>query len=336
MNLQYRIHLLHRLGQYLLSNEEEWVAVCEKAERENPWFTQEFIQSATYAIAKNYLDEMALKAWIRPYSIQDVIEQPFRVGMVMAGNIPLVGFHDWLCCFVAGHKAIIKLSSKDKVLLPHILQKMTDWEPDLQHYFELAEFLKGCDAYIATGSNNSAGYFDYYFGKYPNIIRRNRSSVAILQGKETKEELEKLADDVHLYFGLGCRNVTKLLVPRDYDFVPLLDAFKKYQQVADHHKFKNNYDYQLALHILNKKFYMTSGTVLLVEDASIFAPISQLHYEYYDPGEETDLLRELAQNPNLQTLVGRGYTPFGQSQTPSLQQYADGVDTLAFLTRLSK
>ena len=245
-----------------------------------------------------------------------------------------MGFHDWLCCFVAGQKAVIKLSSKDKVLLKHILEKMTDWEPSVQDYFELAEFLKGCDAYIATGSNNSAGYFDYYFGKYPHIIRRNRSSAAILKGNETMEELEALADDVQLYFGLGCRNVTKLLVPRDYDFVPLLNAFRKYAYLADHHKFKNNYDYQLALHILNKKFYMTNGSVLLIEEASLFAPISQLHYEFYEPGNESVLLNGLLKHPDLQTLVGRGYTPFGQSQSPRLQDYADGVDTLQFLLSL--
>lgn len=334
MNLQYRIHLLHRLGQYLLSEDTEWQAIGERAERENPWFIPAFVQSATKAIAHNYLDEAALHQWVKNYRLADNNTKPQKVGLVMAGNIPLVGFHDWLCCFVAGHKAMVKLSSKDKVLLPFILDKLTKWDPAVQDYFEVAEFLKGCDAYIATGSNNSAGYFDYYFGKYPHIIRRNRSSAAILKGSETREELEALADDVQLYFGLGCRNVTKLLVPRDYDFVPLLNAFRKYEWLADHHKFKNNYDYQLALHILNNKFYMTNGSVLLVEEASLFAPISQLHYEFYDPGNESVLLSELLQHPDLQTLVGRGHTPFGQSQSPRLQDYADGVDTLAFLSNL--
>ena len=162
---------------------------------------------------------------------------------------------------------------------------MAAWNEEVNDLISFSEMLKGCDAYIATGSNNSAGYFEYYFGKYPHIIRRNRTSVAILTGNETNEELEKLADDVYLYFGLGCRNVTKLYVPEGYDFIPLLTAFKKYNYLADHHKYKNNYDYNLAIHLLNKKFYMSNESLLLVEDASLFSPISQLNYEFYTDQE---------------------------------------------------
>ena len=250
----------------------------------------------------------------------------------MAGNIPLVGFHDWLCIFISGHKALIKLSSKDQVLIKHLLEKMATWSAEVTSVIEFSEMLKGCDAYIATGSNNSSRYFEYYFKKYPHIIRRNRTSVAILSGRETKEELEQLADDIYLYFGLGCRNVTKVYVSVDYDFVPLLEAFKKYNYLADHHKYKNNYDYNLALHLINKKYYMTNGSILLIEDPSLFSPISQLNYEFYN--DKNELTSKLPVKQDLQCIVGKGFTPFGKSQSPAIADYADGVDTLRFLSNL--
>jgi len=243
-----------------------------------------------------------------------------------------VGFHDWLSVFISGHKAIIKLSSKDQVLFKHLIEKLAEWDPSVNKFTSFSEMLKGCDAYIATGSNNSSRYFEYYFRKYPTIIRKNRTSVGILSGKETNEELRKLADDVYLYFGLGCRNVTKIYVPSGYDFIPLLDAFNKYRHLADHNKYKNNYDYNLALHLLNKKYYMTNGSILLVEETAFFSPISQLNYEYYS---DTDKLSDSLKNhPELQSITGEGYVPFGQSQYPAISDYADGVNTLKFLSTL--
>ena len=257
---------------------------------------------------------------------------PRTIGIIMAGNIPLVGFHDFLCVFISGHKAVIKPSSKDQVLIKHLVEKMAEWDHQVSNLVEFSEMLKGCDAYIATGSNNSSRYFDYYFAKYPHIIRRNRTSVAVLTGNETKQELEKLADDVYLYFGLGCRNVTKLYVPEGYDFVPLLEAFKKYNYLTDQHKYKNNYDYNLALHLLNKKYYMTNGSILLIEDTAIFSPISQLNYEFYSGND--DLSAKLPAAQDLQCIAGKGFTPFGEGQCPSISDYADGVDTLKFLVAL--
>ena len=189
--------------------------------------------------------------------------------------------------------------------------------------------LKGCDAYIATGSNNSSRYFEQYFGKYPHIIRKNRSSAAILTGKESAVELQKLSDDIHLYFGLGCRNVTKIFVPEGYDFVPLLAAFDTYKYFEDHHKYKNNYDYQLSILLLNNQFYMTNGSTLLTKNSSMFSPISQLYYETYSSSNEVE--STLKNNPELQCLVGTHYIPFGQAQAPGLFDYADGVDTVQFL-----
>jgi hypothetical protein len=209
---------------------------------------------------------------------------------------------------------------------------MYSWEVTIQNYIGFADLIKGCDAYIATGSNNSATHFQYYFAKYPSIIRRNRTSVAVLDGSETALELEKLADDVHLFFGLGCRNVTKIYVPHQYDFVPLIQAFKKYAHFADHHKYRNNYDYNLSVQIMNNKFYMSSEAILLSEQASLFAPVSQLNYSYYINKEQ--LFEELAQAPDVQCIVGT-QIPFGQAQSPGLMDYADGVDTMQFLLNLS-
>ncbi len=250
----------------------------------------------------------------------------------MAGNIPLVGFHDFLCVFISGNIAVMKSSSKDNVLIKDLVEKIIEWDADAANYLQFAEMLKDCDAYIATGSNNSSRYFEYYFAKYPHIIRKNRTSVAIITGNETTQELEKLADDVYYYFGLGCRNVTKIYVPVDYDFVPLIEAFNKYQHLADHHKYKNNYDYNLALHMLNKVYYMTNGSILLIEDKSLFSPISQLNYEFYTSEEE--VVNSLKDNPELQCITGNNHISLGTAQCPSVNDYADGVDTMSFLTSL--
>ena len=332
-----RIELATRLGQYILSDSPEWLEAKHRASLINPWFTPEFIDIATGSIATHFLDKQKLESWTSSYKIETTA--PKKVGIVMAGNIPLVGFHDFLCVFISGHKAIIKASSKDEVLIKHLTQKLIEWSvrtpsenKELNEMIVFQEMLKDCDAYIATGSNNSARYFEYYFKKYQHIIRRNRTSVAILDGSETAKELEELADDVHLYFGMGCRNVTKIFVPKDYDFIPLLTAFKKYDHFKDHHKYRNNYDYNLALHILNGKFYMANESLILLENPSIFSPISQLNYELYtDKNKVEESLRSIEY---LQCTVGHGHIPFGQAQIPSLTDYADGIDTINFLTKL--
>ncbi len=330
MNLQYRVDLLKRLGEYILSDASQWNEAKERAGLENGWFIPGFVELSTTTIARSFLQPSMLEQWLSKYSIDDGPAKPRTIGVVMAGNIPLVGFHDWLCVFMSGHKAMIKPSSKDKVLIEHLISRIAEWGATDRTV--LAERLNGCDAYIATGSNNSSRYFEYYFGKYPHIIRKNRTSVAILSGREKYEDLEKLADDVYTYFGLGCRNVTKIFVPRHFDFVPLLAAFKKYNYLADHHKYKNNYDYNLAIHLLNKVEYMTNGSILLVENPSFFSPISQLHYEYYD--DLPTLEQNLNKSDEIQCITGSGHLPLGLAQSPALTDYADGVDTMQFLTTL--
>jgi hypothetical protein len=316
----------------MLSTNPAWVETKDRASRENSWFIPEFVELAVQTIAGLFLRSPVLDEWVASYQIPAEHANPKKVGIVMAGNIPLVGFHDFMCVFISGHKAVIKPSSRDNVLIRHLVDTMVEWEPAVNDLAMFSDMPRNCDAYIATGSNTSAGYFEYYFKKYPHIIRRNRTSVAILTGEETAHELTLLADDVYTYFGLGCRNVTKIYVPKGYDFIPLLRKFDKYNYLADYHKYKNNYDYNLAIHILNKKYYMSNDSIILVELPGVFSPIGQLHYEFYEG--MTPLYDSLSGNPDIQCVVGRDFVPFGQAQQPSITDYADGVDTLEFLSRL--
>ena len=334
MILQDRIKILVELGKYIATNNDEWQEIKDRAARSNPWFAEVFVETSTKNIATAFLDEKLLKQWTENYGLQAEIGVPKNVGIVMAGNIPLVGFHDFLCVFISGHNITIKTSSKDDILIKHLIGKMFEWNNDLAHIISFAERLNGCDAYIATGSNNSSRYFEYYFGKYPSIIRKNRTSVAILTGEETKEELSLLADDIQQYFGLGCRNVTKLYVPEKYDFIPLMEALKKYEFYADFHKYKHNFDYHLALLIMGNKLYMNNGTIIFSEDTQLFSPISQINYENYD--NKTQLTEILKSNQQVQCIVGNGNIPFGKAQQPSLTDYADGIDTMEFLVALTK
>jgi hypothetical protein len=331
MHIDERIGLLIKLGDYMNGNDEAWQATQYKAFSDNNWFVPEFVTLSISNIAQQFLQHEVLKKLAAEYNIPAHAEHPKKVGIVMAGNIPLVGFHDVVCTFISGHRAILKPSSKDKALIEHLIKKMVEWNNKAALYLQISELLKGCDAYIATGGNNTGRYFEYYFRNYPTIIRKSRTSVAVLTGSETSYELERLADDVHQYFGLGCRNVTQLHVPKEYDFVPLLEAFRKYDWFSNHNKYKNNYDYNLAIHLLNNKYYMTNGSVLLVESEAPFAPISQLHYQYYEDLKKVE--NSLLNNDSIQCVVGRGM-PFGAAQCPSLTDFADGVDTMAFLKKL--
>jgi len=329
ISLNSRINLLNELGKYILSDDIRWLEVKARATSSNPWFTAEQIDLATTNIASQFLQKEKLEEWVAQYQLPAAAK---TVGIVMAGNIPLVGFHDFLCGFVSGHNLLLKLSSKDSVLIAHLIQKLAEWEPQVPEQVRVPEMLKNCDAYIATGSNNTARYFEQYFAKYPHIIRRNRTSVAVLNGNETEEDLNKLADDVFTYFGLGCRNVTQICVPQGYDLERLLKVFHKYDDYINHNKYKNNYDYQLAVYLLNRVAYLTNGSILLIENSLPFSAVSVLHYRYYN--NEQELAKELQESGDIQCIVGNDFTPFGMAQTPALSDYADGVDTMAFMCSL--
>jgi hypothetical protein len=323
--------LMVRLGEYLSSEDPALAAVKEKAFRRNGWFIPPFVDRALENIASGFLDAGKLSRWLEAYPGPGA---PVRkVGIVMAGNIPAVGFHDLLCGFMSGHELMLKLSSRDEVLISHMVEVLKRWEPALDGTIRIQDMLRDADAYIATGSNNTARYFHQYFAPYPHIIRRNRTSVAVLDGTESAGELDRLSDDILLYFGLGCRNVTKIYVPEDYDFLPLLDAVKRYSYLMDDHHYRNNFDYNLSIALLNKEQYMTNQVVLLMERSDVFSRIGVLHYERY---RDAGALREsLALNGDLQCVGGRGAVDFGTAQYPSLTDYADGVDTFRFLENLS-
>lgn len=329
LSVEKRTELLVRLGKYMLSENKQWLEIQEKATYANAWFTLDHISIAITNIATELLDKTKLDSWLSQYSIP---EGPKKVGIVMAGNIPLVGFHDFLCGFITGHQLFLKLSSKDEILLKHLIDQLITWDPQVGKQVHIAEQLKNCEAYIATGSNNTARYFEQYFGRYPNIIRKNRTSVAILEGDETEDELTELGKDVFTYYGLGCRNVTQVCVPQGYDLTRLLKAFEPYAAYIQHNKYKNNFDYYLAIYLLNRVPYLTNDSILLVENELPFSAVSVLHYRYYN--DLNELVHQLQAGQNIQTIVGRGFTPFGEAQRPSLNEYADGVDTMAFLSAL--
>jgi hypothetical protein len=343
MKLEQRIDLLAELGEYCISTDPAWSAAKDRAHAANGWFTPEFIELAVRGIITDFLQKDRLQTWVKKYQLPAEPTHPRKIGLIMAGNIPLVGFHDFLSVFISGHRQLIKPSGKDEILIRHLVEQLTKADPTVAGAIGFAERLNGCDAYIATGSNNSARYFEYYFGKYPHLIRRNRTSIALLTGKETEQDLDLLADDVYQYFGLGCRNVTQLYVPDNYDFLPLLQAFRKYDYLSDLARYKHNYDFQLTLLILNKKPYMSNESILLTESDSPFSPISVLHYTYYRPGDFPPALA--GSHPDIQCVVGLGNSatqafaspvlPFGHAQRPGLEDYADGVDTLGFLRDLA-
>lgn len=330
MNLQARIKGFVALGQQLSDPNNTLLNEAKsEAYRQNAWFLPEFIDQAILQIKEQFLDQSALEAWTASYPSISNKATNLKVGIVMAGNIPLVGFHDLLSTLIAGHTAIVKRSSKDQVLMDFIIKSLIHIDPKFEAQILVQEQLKNCDAYIATGGNTAGNYFEYYFGKFPHIIRKNKTSIAILDGSETLSELAALADDCMLYYGMGCRNVTQIWVPEGYDFIPFLNALKKYNYLLDQHKYKHNYDYQLALLMMGKKLYMDSGGVLISENPSPFAAISQIHYQQYKLGAMPTLNMD-----EIQCVVGKNQLPFGSLQKPLLAQYADGVDSLAFLSGL--
>lgn len=331
MNLQARIKGFVTLGQQLSdTNNALLTAAKSAAYNQNAWFLPEFIDQAILQIREQFLQPSALETWAASYPALSDQPTQIKVGIVMAGNIPLVGFHDLLSTLIAGHTAIVKRSSKDQVLIDFIIASLIEINPAFANQIIVQEQLKNCDAYIATGGNTAGNYFDYYFGKFPHIIRKNKTSIAVLDGTETMAELAALADDCMLYYGLGCRNVTQIWVPEGYDFIPFLTALKKYNYLLDQHKYKHNYDYQLALLMMSKQLYMDSGGVLMSENPSPFAAISQIHYQQYILGALPALNMD-----DIQCVVGKNQLPFGSLQKPLLNQYADGVDSLAFLSTLS-
>ena len=332
MRVEERITAFHQLGKDLdLLPNDNFQSLATSAKNENPWFTVDSVRMAVRGIT-SWLDAGKLLAWTASYNL----EVPSRtIAIVMAGNIPLVGFHDFLCVLIAGHTVMIRTSSKDTVLIRYLVNALIRIEPRFADKIIFAEMLKGFDAIIATGSDNTSRYFEYYFGKYPHIIRRNRTSVAVINGHESTEDLVALGNDVFTYFGLGCRNVGKLFLPKGYSPTHLLDAWQSHRDIIHHHKYCNNYDYQKSVLLVAQLPFLDSGYVMLQEHEKLFSPLSVVYYEYYN--DEESLAGKLrAVEDKIQCIVsGNGEIKFGQSQFPSLTDYADRMDTMKFVTTLN-
>jgi len=334
MNLQARIQAFTKLGEYLKTD------IYQEAEEQlhlakvlNPWFTKENIEKALNAWHEQLKVDM-LTAWLNPYKLE-VVASPRKVLIIMAGNIPLVGFHDFLTVLISGHKVVVKMSSTDNVLLKVLIEKLLSIAPEFKERISFIDDVKNrkFDGVIATGSDNSAQYFEYYFKGAKKIIRKNRRSVALLDGSESAMELKGLADDVFSYFGLGCRNVSKLFLPKGYDLNKLFEAFFSYSYVVDHKKYGNNYDYNKAIFLMGSNKLVENGFLLMKEDKSLLSPVAMLYYEYYDDIKTVEQFIE-ANAEQLQCVVSKKDIPFGNTQKPNLWDYADGVDTVDFLREL--
>jgi hypothetical protein len=336
MHLEQRIGAFSALGEVLAGLPEDKLEHWSKqSQLENAWFTPKSVQLAIRNLA-TMLKRDQLTKWTNRYDLTN-IRSSKKIAVIMAGNIPLVGFHDFLSVLISGHALIMKTSSKDSALFRQIISALKTIEPVFSDYIHIEEErIKGFDAVIATGSDNSARYFDYYFGKYPHIIRKNRSSCAVLTGKESDEDIQLLGEDIFSYFGLGCRNVSKIYVPEKFDLTQLGDNWQSFSNVIHHHKYHNNYDYQKAILLVNQQSHLDTGFLLLCESEKLVSPISVLHYEYYR--NEDDVINRLLSNQDkLQCVVGSEpfcTVAFGQSQSPNVWDYADNVDTLSFLSTL--
>jgi len=333
---QQNINNLVRLGE-LLSKTEQFNDIFEKAEQQNSWFTRANVIFA-FKSWSDALSENNVKQWLSQYQLPQTTS-PKKILIIMAGNLPLVGLHDLLCVLVTGHKAIVKLSSNDCVLLPYLITQMKTFAPEWTEAVTFTDDkVTEYDAVIATGSNNTARYFEYYFGKKPHIIRKNRHSVAVLTGKETPEELFALGKDIFLYYGLGCRSISKLFVPKGYDFNLLFQAIYPYKDIIQEQKYANNYDYNKAVYLMSLFQLLENGFLLLKEDEHYGSPIATLFYEYYT--DVDSLKKKLTTDAEkIQCVVAHNFitkeVAFGKTQTPQLWDYADGVDTLNFLLKLS-
>tara|TARA_R110002050_G_scaffold204327_2_gene339725 strand:- start:32502 stop:33527 length:1026 start_codon:yes stop_codon:yes gene_type:complete len=341
MNLEKRISAFCALGdkinQWLLEINEnkpsEMDAVIELAFHKNGWFVKSEVINALTEISL-WLNKKELTNWCARYDFNSNSEIK-TVGVIMAGNIPLVGFHDYLSVLISGHKIQAKLSSKDEVLLPFLNAELVKIESDFEVLVDFTtERFNKVDAVIATGSDNSSRYFDYYFSKIPNIIRKNRTSVAVLTGKETKEELAQLGHDIFRYFGLGCRNVTKVYFPKGFSIDWFYEGIISHSDVINNHKYQNNYDYHKSLFLLNGENLWDNNFVLLKKDSRLSSPVGTLYYEEYD--DLADLEKLLIQeSDNIQCRVGVGGFKLGVAQQPKLSDYSDNIDVLKFLLGLS-
>ena len=347
MPIDSRISAIYDLGQFfsfITENEtdknlnlakfeylkEDFLVQLNSAEIQNPWFTQENLHFNLAQWGK-ILTKENINNWVSPY---EYAQNPKKVGIIMAGNIPLVGFHDLISVLLSGHNAMVKSSSKDDVLMDFVIHYLKNADEDLANAVQKVERLQNSDAVIATGSNNTARYFEYYFKEIPHIIRKNRTSVAVLTGNESPEDLKKLSEDIFRYFGLGCRNVTKLYLPENFITDLLFEAFYDWNLIINHTKYSNNYDYNRAIYLMEQQAFLDNNFVILKEAKDFHSPIGVVHFEFYENLDKVK--KELEENEEkIQCVVGNDFeVKFGETQKPTLTDYADQVDTMKFLEHI--
>ena len=340
MNINRRIELISDIGEFLKNYLDEdfdnstddklvkFKDIITKAQSKNPWFTDENIKvNLTYW--SNKLTKHNLNKWLSKYNLNNTSRK--NIAIIMAGNIPLVGFHDFICVFLSGHNSVIKLSNSDNFILPFLTDLM---KVSSERIVYSDSFLKDYDGVIATGSDNTSRYFDYYFKNKRSIIRKNRNSIAILNGEESDDDLKSLSQDIFTYFGLGCRNVSKLYVPKNYNFDLFFNSIFGYKELINNHKYANNYDYNKAIYLMSEYKFLDNGFFIVKEGNEMHSPISTINFEYYD---KVSILREKInlEDDNIQCIVSniefKGKVDFGETQNPSLNQYADNIDVMSFL-----
>uniref|UniRef100_UPI004048F34A acyl-CoA reductase n=1 Tax=Gelidibacter sp. TaxID=2018083 RepID=UPI004048F34A len=352
MNLEQRINAFVRLGEFLsqfsvdgiqknekvLHNDlffEKFKHQIQSAKEHNGWFTENNVLYSLNGWSK-LLNYSTVNKWLEKYHFNT--NEPKTVAIIMAGNIPLVGFHDFMSVLISGHKVLVKQSSNDQHLLPYLANYLESVEPEFIGHIQFTnEKLEHFDAVIATGSDNTARYFEFYFKNKPSVIRKNRNSVAILTGNETEDELIGLSEDIFRYYGLGCRNVSKLFVPKNYNFDAFFNAMYHWHPIINENKYANNYDYNKAVYLMSEFDMLENGFLMIKEDESYASPIATLFYEHYNDVDSLKM-KLLADKESIQCLVSKGFdaneVAFGQTQSPQLWHYADGVDTIAFLLKL--
>jgi hypothetical protein len=339
IDLNFKINILNELGDYIskiLKNDPPLILdnLINSSLNNNRWFDEKSVIYSLKAWSK-ILKKDLIKKWTYNYEINS-FKNKKTIALILPGNIPLVGFHDILCLWILGYNGVIKLSSKDNVLIP-FLSNYLEEKSNIKSFIYKDSIIKNFDAVIATGSNNTSIYFEYYFSKYPNIIRKNRTSIAVLDGNETEIDLKNLAKDILLYYGLGCRNVSKIYIPKEFDLNKIFKGMESFSYIINNSKYANNYDYNKSILLINQDEFLDNGFFILKESSKISAPISCAFYEYYNNKKDLDN-KIIEIKANLQCIVGKSRIiegiPFGSSQNPSLEDYADNIDTIKFLMNI--
>lgn len=339
MNLSKRIEALVYLGGILQLKEEELIATQQISKSKNSWFTLENSDRALHNLVSNFLQKEKLELWAKHYEVPKISPQK-NIGIIMSGGFPLAGFQDLICTFISGHHAKIKLSADDKFLIPHFIKIIKSEFPEVENYFTFVERMTDFDAIIANGNRDSIKVFETYFTTFPNIIRKNKFGIAVLREKESKEDLAKFGEDIFHYFGLSSRSVSKIYIPENYDFVPLMEATHEFNNIVLTNKYKNNFDFNYTLQIINKMDYKANGCIMIIEDEALQSRVAMLHYEVYkDENHLNDLLdgksSETQHIISNNTFTNFKNKNFGEANVIELNDYENGIDVMDFLKRLN-